>query len=164
MNGFSYSLYLLTRQARFLAGSVLKLMNGQVTPRLLYEIAHNKRLQRALNEKKARLELLDSWILYKLRSGNGLDPDVEHITDITSSTATGLYDPFTLSWSPLVRWMFGIDVSGEHLFLILFNSSHSYSPAFCPALLRIAIGISDTCILRHLGRNGTTPRFQLLRL
>ncbi|XP_017862866.1 PREDICTED: putative glycerol kinase 5 [Drosophila arizonae] len=111
MNGFSYSLYLLTRQARFLAGSVLKLMNGQVTPRLLYEIAHNKQLQRALHEKKARLELLDSWILYKLRSGNGLDPDVEHITDITSSTATGLYDPFTLSWSPLVRWMFGIDSS-----------------------------------------------------
>lgn len=120
MNGFFYALYMLTRNARFLAGSVLKLMNGQVTPRLLYEIAHNKRLQQALREKKARLELLDSWILYKLRSGNGLDPDVEHFTDITSSTATGLYDPFTLSWSPLARWMFGIEVSKGHILTINF--------------------------------------------
>ncbi|XP_034482674.1 putative glycerol kinase 5 [Drosophila innubila] len=110
MNGVSYVMYLLTRNARFLAGSVLKLMNGQVTPRLLHEMAHNKRLQQGLRDKTARLELLDSWILHKLRSGNGLDPDVEHITDISSSTATGLYDPFTLGWSPLIRYLFGIDV------------------------------------------------------
>ncbi|KAH8251105.1 hypothetical protein KR026_011590 [Drosophila bipectinata] len=109
MNGFSYALFLLTRQSRFLAGSVLKLMNGQVTPRLLYEILNNKRLRHALSHKKARVELLDSWILYKLRSGNGKDTEVEHITDVTSSTATGLYDPFTLSWSPLISWLFGLD-------------------------------------------------------
>lgn len=114
MNGFSYALYLLTRQSRFLAGSVVKLMNGQVTPRLLYEMRHNKRLREALNKKRARVELLDSWILHKLRVGNGRDRDmdVEHITDVTSSTATGLYDPFTISWSPLMTWIFGIDVSG----------------------------------------------------
>ncbi|KAH8234785.1 hypothetical protein KR032_003158 [Drosophila birchii] len=111
MNGFSYALYLLTRQSRFLAGSVLKLMNGQVTPRLLYEIKHNKRLREGLHRKRARLELLDSWILHKLRAGTGQDRDVnvEHITDVTSCTATGLYDPFTLSWSPLISWLFGID-------------------------------------------------------
>ncbi|KAH8370991.1 hypothetical protein KR093_005857, partial [Drosophila rubida] len=111
MNGVSYALYLLTRNARFLAGSVLKLMNGQVTPRLLYEMANNKRLQQALQQKQARLELLDSWILYKLRSGNGVEMNLEHITDITSATATGLYDPFTLSWSAIGRVLFGIDLS-----------------------------------------------------
>ncbi|XP_017000952.2 glycerol kinase 5 [Drosophila takahashii] len=109
MNWFSYALFLLTRQSRFLAGSVLKLMNGQVTPRLLYEIMHNKKLKKALMQKKARVELLDSWILHKLRAGSSGDKDVEHITDVTSSTATGLYDPFTLSWSPLISWLFGIN-------------------------------------------------------
>ncbi|SPP77126.1 putative glycerol kinase 5 [Drosophila guanche] len=109
MNGVSYALYLVTRNHRFLAGSVLKLMNGQVTPRLLFEMAHNQCLKQALRENKARVELLDSWILHKLRSGNGKDTSVEHITDITSSTATGLYDPFTLSWSPLISWLFGFD-------------------------------------------------------
>ncbi|EDX09009.1 GD13724 [Drosophila simulans] len=92
MNWFSYALFLLTCQSRFLAGSVLKLMNGQ-----------------ALMQKKARVELLDSWILHKLRTGSSSDKDVEHITDVTSSTATGLYDPFTLSWSPLISWLFGIN-------------------------------------------------------
>ncbi|XP_017058066.1 putative glycerol kinase 5 [Drosophila ficusphila] len=109
MNWVSYALFLLTRQSRFLAGSVLKLMNGQVTPRLLFEVMHNKKLRQALVQKKARVELLDSWILHKLRTGNSRDKDVEHITDVTSSTATGLYDPFTLSWSPLISWLFGIN-------------------------------------------------------
>nr|XP_016926299.2 putative glycerol kinase 5 [Drosophila suzukii] len=109
MNWFSYALFLLTRQSRFLAGSVLKLMNGQVTPRLLFEIMHNKKLKQALMQKKARVELLDSWILHKLRTGSSRDKDVEHITDVTSSTATGLYDPFTLSWSPLISFLFGIN-------------------------------------------------------
>lgn len=109
MNWFSYALFLLTRQSRFLAGSVLQLMNGQVTPRLLFEIMNNKKLKQALMQKKARVELLDSWILHKLRTGSSRDKDVEHITDVTSSTATGLYDPFTLSWSPLISWLFGIN-------------------------------------------------------
>ncbi|XP_037939463.1 putative glycerol kinase 5 [Teleopsis dalmanni] len=111
MNKISYGLYLITRSKRFLAGSVLKMMNGQVTLRLLYEIENNIRLQQALKQKTARVELLDSWILYKLRSGNGLDCNVEHITDITSCTATGLFDPFTLSWSSMIKLVFGIDVT-----------------------------------------------------
>ncbi|XP_068149601.1 putative glycerol kinase 5 [Drosophila tropicalis] len=114
MNGFFFGLYLATRNSRFLAGSMLKLMNGQVTPRLLYEIAHNKRLQQAIRENAVRLELLDSWLLYKLRSGGHAvqqTENIEHITDITSSTATGLFDPFTLSWSKMISWMFGIDLN-----------------------------------------------------
>uniref|UniRef100_A0A1A9W3H6 Glycerol kinase 5 n=1 Tax=Glossina brevipalpis TaxID=37001 RepID=A0A1A9W3H6_9MUSC len=108
LNGFSYALYLLTRSNRFLAGSVLKMMNGQVTLRLLHEIQRNHRLKEAIKLKKARMELLDSWILYKLRSGNGKEPNVEHISDVTSCTATGLFDPFILNWSPIMNLIFGI--------------------------------------------------------
>lgn len=114
VNSTAFILYLLTRSKRFLAGSVLKMMNGQVTLRLLHEIQNNLRLKEALKTKSARIELLDSWILYKLRSGNGQNPQVEHITDITSCTATGLFDPFLLDWSPMLQWIFGIDVSRKH--------------------------------------------------
>ncbi|KAH8379435.1 hypothetical protein KR009_004978, partial [Drosophila setifemur] len=149
MNGFSYALFLVTRQSRFLAGSVLKLMNGQVTPRLLYEIMNNKRLRQALSKKKARLELLDSWILHKLRTGKGNDLDVEHITDVTSSTATGLYDPFTLSWSPLISWLFGLDT--KILPRVVDNSykgfGHVHHSAFGPdwadTSIPIAASLSD---------------------
>ncbi|GBP00524.1 Putative glycerol kinase 5 [Eumeta japonica] len=64
------------------------MMNGQVTLRLLYEMQNNLRLKEALKAKLARFELLDSWILYKLRSGNDKDAQLEHIADITSCTAT----------------------------------------------------------------------------
>uniref|UniRef100_A0ABK9NG88 Carbohydrate kinase FGGY N-terminal domain-containing protein n=1 Tax=Glossina morsitans morsitans TaxID=37546 RepID=A0ABK9NG88_GLOMM len=111
LNGFSYALYLLTRSSRFLAGSVLKMMNGQVTLRLLHEIQRNHRLREGIKLNKARIELLDSWILYKLRSGNGKEPNVEHISDITSCTATGLFDPFTLNWSPIMKRIFGIETT-----------------------------------------------------
>ncbi|KAI8118783.1 putative glycerol kinase 5 [Lucilia cuprina] len=111
INSLAYALYLLTRSNRFLAGSVLKMMNGQVTLRLLYEIKNNLKLKEALKTKSARIELLDSWILYKLKSGNGENPNVEHITDITSCTATGLFDPFLLDWSPMMKFVFGIDSS-----------------------------------------------------
>ncbi|KAL9911219.1 glycerol kinase 5 isoform 1-T3 [Glossina fuscipes fuscipes] len=109
LKGFSYVLYLLTRSSRFLAGSFLKMMNGQVTLRLLHEIQRNDRLRAKIKLKKARIELLDSWILYKLRSGNGKEPNVEHISDITSCTATGLFDPFILNWSPIMKLIFGIE-------------------------------------------------------
>lgn len=114
INGFAYALYLLTRSNRFLAGSVLKMMNGQVTLRLLYEMRNNTRLKAAIKSKRVRLELLDSWILYKLRSGNGRgDPNVEHISDITSCTATGMFDPFILDWSPMIKFITGVEVSME---------------------------------------------------
>ncbi|XP_012158062.1 putative glycerol kinase 5 [Ceratitis capitata] len=109
LNIVSYGLYLLTRSNRFLAASVLKMMNGQITLRLLHSLENNPRLREALKRKKARVELLDSWILYKLRSGNGIDKNIDHISDITSATATGLFDPFTLSWSPLGKVLFGIE-------------------------------------------------------
>ncbi|KAH8288023.1 hypothetical protein KR018_000997 [Drosophila ironensis] len=149
LNGFSYALFLLTRQARFLAASVLKLMNGQVMPRLLYETMRNKRLSQALNQNKARVELLDSWILYKLRSGNGQKPEVEHITDVSSSTATGLYDPFTLSWSPLMSWLFGLDP--KILPRVVDNSYKDYGqvhpsalgPAWSRTSIPIAASVSD---------------------
>ncbi|XP_011195724.2 putative glycerol kinase 5 [Zeugodacus cucurbitae] len=109
LNSVSYALYLVTRSNRFLAASVLKMMNSQVSTRLLHEVQTNTRLQQALKRNEARVELLDSWILYKLRSGNGLQTNIDHITDITSATATGLYDPFTLCWSPLGKLLSGIE-------------------------------------------------------
>jgi len=35
----------------------------------------------------------------------------EHISEITNSTGSGVYDPFTLCWSPIVLAVFGISVN-----------------------------------------------------
>ncbi|XP_013115565.2 putative glycerol kinase 5 [Stomoxys calcitrans] len=151
INGVSYTLYLLTRSSRFLAGSVLKMMNGQVTLRLVYEMQNNKRLREGLKRKCVRIELLDSWILYKLRSGNGKNPNVDHISDVTACTATGLFDPFILDWSPMIKMISGIEIS---LLPKIVNNSYTdfghinpvdFGPEWQNCQIPITASISDQC-------------------
>lgn len=109
LNSAAYVLYLITRSKRFLAGALLKLMNGQITLRLLWQMKNNERLKSAIERKTALCGTLDSWLLYKLRKVRGSKEAVEHISDITSCTATGLYDPFTLGWAGWALNMFSIN-------------------------------------------------------
>lgn len=66
------AVYAVTRMNRFLAGSLLKLMNNQVTPRLLWVLEHNEKLREAVRNDDALFGTLDSYLLYKLRSGKEL--------------------------------------------------------------------------------------------
>lgn len=100
--------YLVTRNPRFLAGSVLKLMNTQVTMRLMWMIQNNLQLQEAMSNKTALFGTLESWMLYRLRQGLDRTKQVEHISDITNSTATGFFDPFTLEWASWALNLFSI--------------------------------------------------------
>lgn len=74
-------------------------------------IQHNKKLQTAIEHKNALFGTLDSWLLYRLRQGNALDYKPEHISDVTSCSATGFYDPFTLQWAKWALNLFSIKVS-----------------------------------------------------
>lgn len=114
--------YTVTRMDRFLAGSVLKLMNNQVTPRLLWVLENNEKLREAVKKEDALFGTLDSYLLYKLRSGPKLKK-VEHISDITNCTATGLYDPFTLQWAGWGVAMFKLKL---HMLPKVVDSSYDY--------------------------------------
>lgn len=111
MHGVSRCLYLFTRSKRFLAGSVIKMMNAQTTLRLAWMIQNNKQLQAAIERKTALFGTLDSWLLYRLRQGKHLDREVEHISDVTSCSATGLYDPFTMQWAKWALSLFSIEAN-----------------------------------------------------
>lgn len=113
MKGIRYGanfIYLFTRSKRFLAGSVIKLMNTQSTLRLNWVIQNNRQLQEAMAKKTALFGTLDSWLLYKLRQGTDTTKYVEHISDITNCTATGFFDPFTLGWAGWAIGLFDIKV------------------------------------------------------
>ncbi len=110
MHGVSRFMYLVTRSSRFLAGSVLKLMNTQTTLRLHWVIKNNEALSEAIRNKTAMFGTLDSWLLYKLRKGTSQNKYVEHISDITSCSATGFYDPFSLNWADWALKLFSINV------------------------------------------------------
>jgi putative glycerol kinase 5 len=112
--------YTVTRMNRFLAGSVLKLMNNQVTPRLLWALENNEKLREAVKKEDALFGTVDSYLLYRLRSGRDLEK-IEHISDITNCTATGLYDPFTLKWAGWAVSMFKIKL---HMFPKVVDNSY----------------------------------------
>ncbi|XP_077291808.1 glycerol kinase 5 [Arctopsyche grandis] len=89
----SYMLYMVTRSKRFLAGSIFKFMNKQVTMRLVWALENVPVLKHAVDQGRAMFGTLDTWLLYRL-SGRKL-----HVTDYSNASATGFYDPFTLGWA-----------------------------------------------------------------
>lgn len=118
----SGALYSVTRVKRFLAGSVLKFMNTQVTVRLAWMIQNNEGLKEGIRKKTARFATVDTWLLTKLR-GTVTGPD-EHLTDITNATATGFFDPFQGNWA---SWSFAIyGISPEMLPRVVSNDYEGF--------------------------------------
>lgn len=98
-------LYSLTGRTRYLAASVLKLANRQISMRLLWALDNIPKLRQDALDGKALFGTIDTWILWKLTGGK------VHATDYSCASSTALYDPFLLEWG---RWAF-------NLFKIPFN-------------------------------------------
>lgn len=96
------------------------MMSTQSTLRLSWAIQNNKKLQSAIESETALFGTLDSWILYRLRQGNDLGAQVEHISDVTSCAATGFFDPFTMQWAKWALHLFSI--KSEMLPKVVYNS------------------------------------------
>ncbi|KAK2576501.1 hypothetical protein KPH14_005824 [Odynerus spinipes] len=97
--------YAFSRNKRFLAGSVLKFMNTQITLRLLWTLQHVPGLREAITNDKVAFGGVDCWLLYKLTG--------KHVTDVSSASSTGLFDPFTMQWA---TWAFNILKIPQNIF------------------------------------------------
>ncbi|XP_049960923.1 putative glycerol kinase 5 isoform X1 [Schistocerca serialis cubense] len=95
-------LYTVSRSRRYLAASVLRLMNTQVTPRLLWALERVPALRQAASAGRALYGGVDSWLLWRLTAG------AAHLTDHSAAAATGFFDPFIVQWSSLAEGYFGI--------------------------------------------------------
>uniref|UniRef100_A0A8C5CIM5 Glycerol kinase 5 n=1 Tax=Gadus morhua TaxID=8049 RepID=A0A8C5CIM5_GADMO len=62
-------LYLVSRQKRFLAASVLVFSPQQVTFRLLWALTHYTQLRQAVAEDTCCFGTIDTWLLFKLTKG-----------------------------------------------------------------------------------------------
>ncbi|XP_058832742.1 putative glycerol kinase 5 [Topomyia yanbarensis] len=101
-------LHFFSRSKRFLAGSVIKMMNPQVTLRLAWVLQNNGDLQRDVKNGNVLYGTIDSWLLYRLRQGTDRTRFVEHISDVTNCTASGFYDPFGQEWAGWALNLFSI--------------------------------------------------------
>ncbi|KAJ0174116.1 hypothetical protein K1T71_010262 [Dendrolimus kikuchii] len=113
----AFVLFLLLRSKRFRAGSVFKFMNTQTSLRLCWALQNLPILKAAVQNNDAMFGTLDTWLLYKLTGGK------IHMTDVSSASATGFYDPFTMQWAGWAATLLDIptgalpivvDTAGEH--------------------------------------------------
>lgn len=79
-------------------------------------IKNNKSLQDALKKNNAVFGTLDSWLLFRLKLGQsaftkGSQEHYEHVSDISSCSATGFFDPFAMKWASWAFQMFPLEVS-----------------------------------------------------
>lgn len=81
---------------------------------------NNKELQDSIANHTAMFGTLDTWLLYRLRQGTNPTKYVEHIADVSSCSATGFYDPFTLGWADWAFKMFSL--KGEMMPKVVENS------------------------------------------
>lgn len=80
-----------------------------VPTRLLWLKRHNKDFSNALKNKSAKFGTIDTWLLKRLK--NESFNEGEHLTDISSVSTTALFDPFKQTYSGLLLWIFGFNVS-----------------------------------------------------
>ncbi|XP_061384093.1 putative glycerol kinase 5 isoform X1 [Danaus plexippus] len=113
----AYVLFMISRSKRFRAGSVFKFSNNQTTLRLYWALHNVPALKSAIENNDAMFGTLDTWLLYKM-TGNRI-----HMTDVSSASATGFFDPYTMQWAGWAMAIFGIpmealpevvDTAGEH--------------------------------------------------
>lgn len=77
----------------------------QVTLRLVWALQNVEGLQKAAKCHHAMFGTIDTWLLYRLTGGR------LHVTDVSSASATGFYDPFTMEWANWALRMFRIPSS-----------------------------------------------------
>ncbi|XP_070172871.1 glycerol kinase 5-like [Littorina saxatilis] len=97
--------HFFTRRKRHLAASVLKFMSKQVTMRLRWVLDNFPKVRERACENKAMFGCIETWLLWKLTKGQ------IHATDYSCASATGIFDPFSVEWSPIVTGLVNIPMS-----------------------------------------------------
>lgn len=116
IRGGSTVLYRVTGKKHFKQGKYFKLSTMMVAPRLLWVKTYNRNLKKSINHKGAFYGALETWLLYKLKTGlidfnENLSELYEHVSDYSNSSVTGFFDPFSLSYAWWTFLAFKIEVS-----------------------------------------------------
>ncbi|XP_037078676.1 putative glycerol kinase 5 [Pollicipes pollicipes] len=98
----AWLLHKVTGNPRLQAVSVLRLMNQQVTMRLLWCMQNVASLKADIAREKALFGTVETYLLYRLTGGR------LHVSDRTNASVTGFYDPYLMCWSGYARFMFGV--------------------------------------------------------
>lgn len=62
-------------------------------------------IAKAVENGDVQIGTMDTWVLFRLTGGK------VHVTDMSCASATGLFDPFTLSWAGWALKLLGVSTS-----------------------------------------------------
>ncbi|KYO33907.1 putative glycerol kinase 5 [Alligator mississippiensis] len=86
-------LHFLTRSTRYLAASLFTFSTHHSSLKLSWIFQNITEVHQAAKENNCCFGTIDTWLLYKLTKGS------VYATDYSNASSTGLFDPFTRSWS-----------------------------------------------------------------
>ncbi|KAL0111907.1 hypothetical protein PUN28_013251 [Cardiocondyla obscurior] len=112
-------LYTITRKKRFLAGKELKFMNEQISLKLIWALENIPGLREAAHNGEVAFGCVDCWLLYKLTG--------RHVTDASSASATGIFDPFTMEWA---NWALSILKLPRNIFPEVIDTAGNFGVTF----------------------------------
>jgi putative glycerol kinase 5 len=98
-------LYRLTRRTTFLAMSIFKLSTQMVASKLVWVLNEYPNIREEAESGDVLYGTLDTWLIWKMTN------ETVHATDPSNACISGLYDPFTLAWSPWILKLFNIPAS-----------------------------------------------------
>ncbi|ODN03587.1 putative glycerol kinase 5 [Orchesella cincta] len=98
-------LYSVTKNRRYLSGSVLKLMNELVSMRLLWVLDNIPGIREKIAMNQIKFGTLDTFLIYKLTEGE------HHVTEFSNACVTGFFDPFEMGYADWALKMFSIPSS-----------------------------------------------------
>jgi len=102
---FSKLLHFFTGIERYAAGSSFCFSTVQACIRLSWVLKNIEKVKVALSEGNLLFGTVDSWILWNMTEGG------VHATDYSNISATGLWDPFIMSWNRIACSILEIPLS-----------------------------------------------------
>ncbi|XP_070537674.1 glycerol kinase 5-like isoform X2 [Ptychodera flava] len=95
-------LHLITRQNRWKMASVFKFSTQQAVVRLGWFLNDNPEIKRRAAAGEILFGTIDTWLIWKLTGGR------KHVTDYSNASATGMFDPFVMSWNWIYFTLLGL--------------------------------------------------------
>lgn len=132
-------MYTISRQDFFKSMIKLKVGKSWLNQRLQYFVKNNEKLKRAIKADRAIYGALDTWLLNRFLNRSR----IEHISDVTSSAGTGIYNTFQDDFSMAMLLFFDIKRS---ILPKVVSNSHDFGcvhESFFGVPIKIAAIISD---------------------
>nr|XP_058973546.1 putative glycerol kinase 5 [Pocillopora verrucosa] len=105
LNVGSKFLHMISRQKKYLAGSVISFSTQHTSIRLHWLFKTHPDLAKKADLGNLAFGTIDSWLIWKLTKGQ------LHVTDYSNASGTGMFDPFIMEWSSIMTSLLSVPLS-----------------------------------------------------